>query len=137
MVESLSFGSESLVVIIYMELLVSLSYKLRMFGGLIEDPAYVFCGNQSVMKNVTLHQSVLNKRQNLIFYHKVHEAQTTEIIRVVWIQCDHKQDYLGTNCWGSTGQRFQVELTKTVTDGSPRTEKDTKYVTHNETACST
>ena len=33
-----------------------------------------------------------------------------------------------TLCWGSTNQRFQVELTKTVTDGSPRTEKDTKYV---------
>ena len=40
-------------------------------------------------------------------------------------------------CWGSTGQRFQVELTKTVTDGSPRTAKGTKYVTHHETACST
>ena len=34
----------------------------------------------------------------------------------------------GEKCWESTGQRFQVELTKTVTDGSPRTEKDTKYV---------
>ena len=42
-----------------------------------------------------------------------------------------------TPCWGSTGQRFQVELTKTVTNGSPRTEEDTKYVTHHKTACST
>ena len=41
-----------------------------------------------------------------------------------------------SGCWGSTGQRFQVELTKTVTDGSPRITKDTKYVTHHETACS-
>ena len=40
-------------------------------------------------------------------------------------------------CLGSTGQRFQVELTKTVTDGTQRTEKDTKYVTNHETACST
>ena len=40
-------------------------------------------------------------------------------------------------CWGSTGQRFKVELTRTVTGGSPRTAKGTKYVTHHETACST
>ena len=59
-VESSSFGSEFVTLRIAMELLVSLRYKPMMFGILIDIPEYVFCENQSVTKNVTLPQSVMN-----------------------------------------------------------------------------
>ena len=46
--------------IIATEILVSLRYKLRMFGVPADSPAYVFCENYSVTKNVTLSQLVMN-----------------------------------------------------------------------------
>ena len=75
MVEYSSFGYEFVALIIATELLVSLRYKLRMFGIPIDGPAYVFCDNHSVTKNMTLPQSVLNKRHNIFFYHRVCESQ--------------------------------------------------------------
>ena len=48
------------------DLLVSLRYKLRMFGIPIDGPADVFCENWSVMNNATLPQSVLNISHNAI-----------------------------------------------------------------------
>ena len=70
---------------------------MRVFGILIDGPADVFCENQSVTKNVTLPQLVLNKIHNAIFYHRVHEAQTAEVIRFGWIQGEYNQVDLGNN----------------------------------------
>ena len=68
------------------------------------------------------------------------ECTDTLIKLIDWL--DNKEGWVvgwggGGGCWGSTGQRFQVELTRTVTGGSPRTAKGTKYMTRHETACST
>ena len=68
-VESLVFGSKFVELIIATELLVSLRYKLRMFGIQIDGPADVFCDNYSVTNNVTLPKSLMKNRQNAIFYH--------------------------------------------------------------------
>ena len=73
-VEYSSFGSKFLASIIDMELLISLRYKLRMFGITIDVPVDVFCDNQYITKNVTLPHSVLNRRKNKICYHRVCEA---------------------------------------------------------------
>ena len=97
MVEFSSFGSEFVTLKIDTELLVLLSYKLRIFGIHIDGPADVFFDNQSVTKNVTLTQSVMNKRHNIICYHRVCEAQSAEVIIVVWIQGDYNQADLRTN----------------------------------------
>ena len=56
MVEYSSFGYEFVALIIATELLVSLRYKLRMFGIPIDISADIFCDNQSVTKNVILTQ---------------------------------------------------------------------------------
>ena len=66
MVEFSSFRYGFVTLKIDTELLVLLSYKLRIFGIHIDGPADVFFDNQSVTKNVTLTQSVLNKRHNII-----------------------------------------------------------------------
>ena len=107
-VESSSFGSEFVALRIATELLVSLRYKLRMFGIPIDGSADVFCDNQSVTKNVTLPQSVLNKRHNAICYHRVREAQASEIIRVGWIQGEYNQADLGTKTTLSTKRRYEL-----------------------------
>ena len=44
-----------------------------------------FCDNMSVVKNSSIPTSALNKRHNVIYYHRVREAQVACTLRVVWI----------------------------------------------------
>ena len=59
---------------------------MRNFGITIDRPAGVFSGKQSVVKNLIIPTSHLNKIHNSIFYHQVREAQAAEIIWVGWIE---------------------------------------------------
>ena len=68
--ESSSFGSEFIVLRISTKMLEGLRYKFRIFGVPIDGPADVFCDNQSVVTNVSIPSSVLNKKHNSIFYHR-------------------------------------------------------------------
>ena len=74
MLEYSNFESKFVVLIISTQLLVSLRYKLRMFGIIIEGPADVFCEKLTVTNNVALPQSVPKKMQNAIWHNRVHEA---------------------------------------------------------------
>ena len=76
------------------ELLVSPRCKMRMFGIMFGGPTDAFFYNHSVMKNLTLAQSVLNKSHNEICYHRVREAQTTEVVIVGWIQGEYSHSDL-------------------------------------------
>jgi len=49
----LTFGSEFIAMRIATDIIVSLCYKLRMFGVPLLGPANVFCDNQSVVNNTT------------------------------------------------------------------------------------
>jgi len=81
-VESSTFGSEFVAMQIATDLIVSLWYKLRMFGIPIIGPANVLCDNQGVVNNVTMPESTLTKKHNQICYHHVREAVAAGIIRV-------------------------------------------------------
>ena len=104
-VESLILRSEFVALRISTELMVSLRYKMRIFGVTIDVPADFFCGNQSVTNNTTLPQSVINNRQNSICYHIVRESQAAELIIFGWIQVDYNQADLGTKTTLSTKRR--------------------------------
>ena len=54
MIESSSFLSEFVALIISTELLVSIRYKLKMFGIPFDVPVDVFFDNHSMTNNVTL-----------------------------------------------------------------------------------
>jgi hypothetical protein len=81
-VESSTFGSEFVALRTAVELIISLRYKLRMFGVHVDGPANVFCDNQGVVYNSTSPESVLTKKHNSICYHRVREAAAADIIRV-------------------------------------------------------
>ena len=51
----------------------------------VEDPADVFCDNEAVAKNSSTPESVLTKKHNAIYFHKVREGCAAGIIRVGWI----------------------------------------------------
>ena len=81
-VESSTFGSEFVALRIATELVISLRYKLRMFGVPIDGPTNVFCDNEAVYKNVSSSDSQLKKKHNSICYHKVRESVAAGIIFV-------------------------------------------------------
>jgi hypothetical protein len=81
-VETSTFGSEFVALRTARDTIVALRYKLRMFGIPIEGPAYVYCDNQGVVKNVSIPESVLSKKHNAINYHAVRESVAANILRV-------------------------------------------------------
>ena len=81
-VETSTFGSEFVAMRIAIELIEGLRYTLRMFGIPIDNPTNVFCDNEAVTKNVTLPESTLKKKHNVIAYHRAREAVAAGMIRV-------------------------------------------------------
>ena len=84
-VEASTFGSEFIALKACVEAITHLRYKLRMFGIPIDGPTLVFCDNESVVKNSSLVESVLNKKHNSIAYHYVRWNVAAEVIETSWI----------------------------------------------------
>jgi hypothetical protein len=82
-VETSTFGSEFVALRTARDLIISMRYKLRMFGIPLEGPAQVFCDNQGVVKNSSIPESVLTKKHNAINYHAVREAAAAGILEVI------------------------------------------------------
>ena len=81
-IEASSFGSEFVALRAAKEMIVTLRYKLCMFGVAIDGPANVFCDNNGVVKNTTIPASMLAKKHNAINYHAICEAVAAKILRV-------------------------------------------------------
>ena len=77
-VDSSSFGSIFVALRVVRDMIVSLHYKLRMFGVPLKGPAAVLCNNQGIVKNASLPDSALVKRHNLINYNIVWESAARE-----------------------------------------------------------
>ena len=59
-----------------------LYYKLRMFGIILTGPASVYCDNEAAYKNVSIPESVLNKKNHSVLYHACIGAVASYMIRV-------------------------------------------------------
>jgi hypothetical protein len=84
-VETSTFGSEFIAMKTAVEQVEALRYKLRMMGVPLEGSADIYCDNESVFKNATIPESVLQKKHNSIAYHRTREAQAAKTIRIAWI----------------------------------------------------
>jgi hypothetical protein len=73
-VESSVFGSEFVAMKTAVEVLHGLRYKLRMMGIQISGPTYGFGDNLSVIRNTSMPELMLRKKNNSICYHAVREA---------------------------------------------------------------
>ena len=73
-IESSTYGSEFVALRIATEMVSALKYKLRMLGIPLDEPAWGFCDNASVVTSATIPSSVLKKKHNAIAYHKVRES---------------------------------------------------------------
>ena len=84
-VETSTYGSEFVAARIATEQIIDLRYTLRMFGVLLDGPAWMFGDNLSVVVNSTIPQSTLKKRHNALAYHRVREAIAAGILNFVHI----------------------------------------------------
>jgi hypothetical protein len=101
-VETSTFGTEFVALRIATELIKSIHYKLCMLGVPIEGPANVLVDNETVMKNSTIPTSTLQKKHNLICYHCVREAITSNIMRVAFIPTEQNLADMFTKPLGAT-----------------------------------
>ena len=52
-----------------------------MFGVRLEGPAYIFCDNRGVMKNMSILESLIHKKHDEIKYHSICEAVAADIYK--------------------------------------------------------
>ena len=81
-VEVSTFGSELVAMKNAVELIEALRYKLRMFGIPVDGPTNIYCDNESVVKNCSRPESMLNKKHHSIAYHRCREAVAAGTCRV-------------------------------------------------------
>jgi hypothetical protein len=87
-VESSTFSSEFIALQTGTKASQYIHFKLRMFRiPMVEGHATnIFCDNESVVKNSTKVESVLNKKHSSIAYHYIRWVVAAGIIMVAWIE---------------------------------------------------
>ncbi len=83
--ETSTFGSEFVATKQATEYIRGLRFKLRMMGITVDEPAYVFGDNLSVLANTSALTMMLKKKSNAIAYHFVREGCTKDEWRTVYI----------------------------------------------------
>jgi hypothetical protein len=83
--ETSTFGSEFVAMKQATEYVRGLRFKLRMFGITVDEPAFVFGDNQSVLANTSAPASTLKKKSNAIAYHFVREGCARDEWRTAYI----------------------------------------------------
>jgi hypothetical protein len=86
-VEMSAFSSEFIAMKHCIEDIEQLRFKLRMFGIPIEndEPTYILCDNEAVVKNSSNVESTLNKKHSAIAYHFARWNVAAGVIAVAWI----------------------------------------------------
>jgi len=83
--ETSTYGSELVVMKQATEYVRGLRYKLRMMSIPVDEPAFVFRHNQSVLYNTTAPKSTLKKMSHTIAYHAIQEGCTRDKWRTTYI----------------------------------------------------
>ena len=88
LVEISAFGAEFIAAKECVEALRGLRYKLRMMGIPILGSTFFYIDNMSVLKNISIPQSVLNRESNMIAYHFVWESSAAGEIMPAYVSTD-------------------------------------------------
>ena len=83
--ETSTYGSELVAMKQATEFVKGLRYKLRMMGVPVDEPAFIFGDNQSVLHNTGHPQSTLKKKSNSIAFHFVREGTAKDEWRTTYI----------------------------------------------------
>jgi hypothetical protein len=83
--ETSTYGSKFVAMKQATEYVRGLRFKLWMMGITVDEPAFVFGDNQSILANTTAPASILKKKSNAIAYHFVREGCARDEWRTVYI----------------------------------------------------
>ena len=83
--ETSTYGSKLVALKQATEYVKELRYKLRMFGIPVNEPAFIFGDNQSVLANTTMPGSTLKKKSNSIAFHFIREGCARDEWRTAYI----------------------------------------------------
>ena len=78
--ETATYGSEFVPAKTATEQIMDIRNTQRYLGVPIMTKAYMFGDNKSVVMSSTIPQSILNKRHNILSYHRVREAFAAKIL---------------------------------------------------------
>ena len=86
-VETSTFSAEFIALRVCLEAIEHLRFKLRCFGIPMPqgEPTYVYCDNESVVKNTTNVESTLNKKHSSIAYHHCRLSVAAGVITLTHI----------------------------------------------------
>ena len=63
------------------------------------NKAYMFGDNKAVVTSSTIPQSILNKRHNMLSYHRVREAIATKILEFHWCSSSQNRSAILSKHW--------------------------------------
>ena len=84
--ESSTFSSEFIAMKTCVEHIISIRFKLRMFGIPIDGESLVLNDNKSVVDCSSKLESTLNKKHSSIAYHLVRWNVAASVIKIGWIE---------------------------------------------------
>ena len=108
--ETSSYGSEFRAMTHCTEYIRGLRYKLRQMGIPVEEPAFIYGDNKSVLSNATMPDSVLQKKANSIAYHFVREGTSCDEWRIAYINTNENIADLLTKPLGKKGSTSSVKF---------------------------
>lgn len=84
-VETSTYGSDFTAVKVAIEQIMEIRYSLRMLGVPLNGPSILFGDNKSVVDSVMIPSYRLNKRHNVLVFHRAREAVACGIVRMYHI----------------------------------------------------
>ena len=99
-VETATYGSEFVAARTATEQIMDLRLTLRYLGANIEDRAYMFGDNESVVKSGSVPHAKLHKRHVLLSFHRVREAIASKMLQFIHIAGKLNPADLLSKAWG-------------------------------------
>ena len=84
-VESSTFGSETVVLRIAIDMIESLRCKLHMMVVSVDEAMMIFCDNDAVVKSTSKPESTRKKKHNAVNWHRCMESQAAGWCRLAWL----------------------------------------------------
>ena len=97
--ETATYGSEFVAAKTTTEQIMVIRQTLRYLGEPIGAKSFLFGDNRSVVTGATLPHSTLTKRNNILAFHRVREANAVKLMAFYWIQSAYNLSDMLTKYW--------------------------------------
>ena len=106
-VETATYGTEFGAAISATKQIMDLRNTLRYLGVPIMMKAYMFGDNKSVVMSSAIPQSILNKRHNMLSYHRVRDAIAAKILEFHWCSSSQNRSDILSKHWDYKKSKIQ------------------------------